>query len=169
METQINQPDTSDLIGTPFPLIADEILAKRSDPKTTKQLADLIKSYGADSDIIKPLAALKAAKDDEARDELKRILEESGRQRLPLQPLGRDHAAMLAARFGITNRDVGDWRRRHVQEMASKGRITDQEIEQAVFIKGTALDQLTARLVKDGTLVRDGQGYRTPETAMETA
>jgi hypothetical protein len=169
MDTLNTQTSANDLIGTPFPLIADEILAKRSDPETTKQLADLIKKHGADSEIIRPLVAYKASMDDEARDELKRILDESGRQKLPLQPLDKDHASMLAARFGITNREVGDWRRRRIAEMAAGGLVTDDDIEREAHIKGSALDTMTAKLVKDGSLIRDGQGYRAPETATATA
>lgn len=167
MQSLNTNPNADDLIGTPYALIADAILATKTDPEKTQLLTDTIKVCGADSDAARNMAALKAAKDDEARDELKRLLDESGRKQLPLMPLDRDHAAMLAAKFSITNREVGDWRRRSIVEMASKGRITDEDIERAVFTKGIALDQLTAQLVKDGKLVRDGQGYRTPETAPE--
>jgi hypothetical protein len=155
-----------DLLHKPMAIVLNDVLEAKTDPKTNEQLTELIKAYGADSDIVKPLADLKAAKDDDVRDELMQLLSESGKKQLPLMPLDRDHAAMLAARFGITNREVGSWRRRHVQEMASKGQITDVDIEREVYIEGMALDQLTARLIKGGQLVRDGEGYKLPEPAM---
>jgi len=165
MQASINTVNAEAFLTTPFALIANAVLETKTDPVISKQLADLIKSHGADSDIVKPLAALKAAKDAEAREEILRLLKESDDKQMPLLTMGHDDAAMLTAKHGITNRDVGDWRRRHVQEMASKGRITDLDIEREVFLKGTALDQLTAKLVKDGTLVRDGEGYKAPELA----
>ena len=167
MQVSIHTVNADAFITTPFSLIANAVLEAKTDPVISKQLADLIKSHGADSDIVKPLAALKAAKDAEAREEIIRLLKESDDKQLPLIAMGHDDAAMLTAKHGITNREVGAWRRRHVLEMASKGRITDQDIEREVFLKGTALDTLTARLVKDGTLVRDGEGYKAPE--LETA
>ena len=46
--------------------------------------------------------------------------------------------------------------------LAREGLVTDVDIEREVFISDSALDQLTAKLVKEGDLVRDGAGYRTP-------
>jgi hypothetical protein len=65
-------------IKYPFPLIADAVLEEKTDSRTNIQLAELTKVYKADSDVVKPLAALKAAKDDEAREELIRLLKNSG-------------------------------------------------------------------------------------------
>ena len=161
-------PNAEAFITTPFPLIANAVLEAKTDRKTNEQLAELTRTFGADSEIIKPLAALKAANDEVARDALIHLLVESGKLQMPLVTLGRDHAAMLAAKHGITNREVGDWRRRRVLEMTSRGPVTDRDIEREVFIKDAALDQLVSKLVKDGSLVRDGEGYKAPESAMAT-
>jgi hypothetical protein len=157
-------PNAEAFITTPFSLIANAVLEAKTDRKTNEQLEELTRAFGADSEIIKPLAALKAANDDEARDALIQLLVESGKRQMPLVTLHRDHAAMLAAKHGITNREVGNWRRRRVLEMASKGPVTDMDIEREVFIKDAALNQLTSKLVKDGSLVRDGEGYKSPES-----
>jgi hypothetical protein len=81
---------------------------------------------------------------------------------MPLLTLGRDDVAMLAAKFGITNKDTMAWRKKRTVEMAAAGLITDADIKREVFLKDTALDQLTAKLIKSGDLVRDGAGYRVP-------
>jgi hypothetical protein len=167
MHASINTVNAEAFLTTPFSLIANAVLEAKTDPEINDQLTGLIKTLGAESPAVKALTTVKAAKDAEAREEIIRLLKESGDQQMPLLAMGHDDAAMLAAQHGITNREVGDWRRRRVQEMASKGRITDQDIEREVFLKGTALDQITARLVKDGTLVRDGEGYKATE--LETA
>ena len=153
------------LSSNPVALVIDEVVNQKSDPKTSEQLSELSKEHGPDSDIVRLLAAHKSAKDDEIRDELRRILDESARQKQPLLPMNKEHAAMLAAKFGITNREVGDWRRRRIVDMASESLVNDEDIEREVYLHGSALDTMTAKLVKEGELVRDGHGYRTPETA----
>lgn len=154
--------DINKLNNKPFPLVANVMLEELTDPKTNEQLAELIATFGPESDIVKPLAALKAVKDDEARSELIRLLQESGEKQMPLMALDLDHVCLLAAKFHITNREISDWRKRHILKMAKEGLITDADIERETFIEELALEQLTAKLVKNGELVREGAGYRTP-------
>lgn len=156
-------PIADAFMTTPFPLIADAVLRAKTDPEINEQLAGLIKTHGAASDIVKPLAALKAVKDNEAREELIRLLTESGEKNLPLLTMGQDHFCFLAAKSDTNSRGVGDWKRRRVVEMATEGLITDADIEREVFVKDIALDQLTAKLIKNGKLVRDGDGYTVPK------
>lgn len=149
-----------------FALIIDAVLEAMTDRTTNEQLSELIKAYGPDSEIVKPLAALKAAKDEEAREEIFRLLKDAEDQKMPLLTMSHDDVAMLAAKFSMTNKEIGSWRRRHVVEMAiANGLITDEDIQLEVFVSDLALDQLTAKLIKDGKLVRDGNGYRVPGLA----
>jgi hypothetical protein len=83
--------------------------------------------------------------------------------------LDKDHVTKLASEFGVANKYIGRWRRRHVRTLASAKPMTLHDIGLEVSLTGQSLRKLVDDMVFHKQLIQAGDTYTTAPPATSTS
>ena len=142
-----------------FPLVIHGLVDEYGDKDTAVQIEGLVEKVGPDADIVKSMKEFKAIQDEGMLAAVTELLQQAKTQKKPLLPISPEEAIGIAVKYRVTNRQIGLWRRGRITDAAKKGGVTKEELGKLVYLDGDSLDSLLNKMLGEGVLMRDGDGF----------
>ncbi|MEX2217052.1 MAG: hypothetical protein WD768_23270 [Phycisphaeraceae bacterium] len=140
-------------------LVVDDLVEQYADKKTAKQIAEYSESAGADSEVVRALKSLKVANDAELYAAIKEVIAAATAARTPLRGIDASDVAGLAAKHGVSNRELGKWRRSEILRCLKAGPASEADLAARVYSEGDALSNLLNKMIAEGAIVKQGDMY----------
>lgn len=143
----------------PLSLVIDGLIHQNLDIKTLNQIEAYTQSDGAESPVVVALKNLKASKDAELIDAIEQFFCEAKKAKSPLRSIAKDDATRIAIQHGISNQDIGKWRRGQILKHLRNGPAPAADMSPIVLCDEEVLKNLLAKMLSDGLITKEGDLY----------
>ncbi len=147
----------------PLGVVIDRYLTTHLNNEVSKMVEQLGADLDPNTDEYKLLQKLAANKNAAVYDAVLELVTQTRDGTLNPPRFSEATVLEMAAEYRITNRKIGEWRRRRVCEAVGKGSMTRHQLETAVHLSGEPLTLMLDDLINSGLIRRDGDLYTGPD------